>query len=84
MYTSLEMNSLGAPLPTRSHTCSKAFDTHENRINNAIQMAPMGSRYQTNRSPTIDMTRPKMLTTISLRWSMKKTWTEGYFRRKKQ
>jgi len=64
---SLEMNSLGADLPTRSHTCSKALATHENRINRAMQMAPIGSRYQTKRSPTMDMTSPKMLTAMSLR-----------------
>ena len=64
------MNSLGADLPTSSHTCSKALDTQEKRINSAMQMAPIGSRYHTKRSPTTDMIRPKMLTAMSFRWSI--------------
>lgn len=67
MYTNLLMNSFGADLPTSSHTCSKALETHEKRISSAMQMAPIGSRYHTKRSPTMDMTRPKMLTTMSFR-----------------
>lgn len=67
MYISFDTKSLGAALPTRSHTCSKALATHEKRISSAMQMAPMGSRYHTTRLPTTDMTRPKMLTTMSLR-----------------
>ena len=67
------MNSRGADLPTRSQTCSNAFETHENKIKRAMRIAPIGSRYQTKRSPTTDMINPNELTMISLRWSTKKT-----------
>lgn len=70
MYTSFDTNSRGAALPTSSQTCSKALATQEKRMMSAMQMAPMGSRYQTKRSPVTAMTRPKMLTAISLRWSI--------------
>ena len=76
-YASLAKNSFGADLPTRSQTCSKAFAAHDTRIKRPIRMAPMGSTYQTTRLPTMDMARPKALTTMSLRWSMKNTCTEG-------
>lgn len=67
MYISFDKKSLGAALPTSSHTCSKALLTHEKRIRSAMQIAPMGSRYHTTRLPTTDITRPNMLTTMSLR-----------------
>jgi hypothetical protein len=70
IYITLDKNSFGADFPTNNQTCSKAFETHDVRMRRPIKMAPMGSRYQTNLSPTMLMTKPKTLTTRSLRWSI--------------
>lgn len=64
------MNSFGAPFPTKSHTCSKAVETHENMMRRPMQMAPKGSNHQTSLVPTMDMIKPNTFTTISLRWSI--------------
>lgn len=70
-YTSLFKNSFGADLPTKYHICSKAVEPHEKRIKHAMQMAPAGSKNHTfaNLVPTMDMIKPKTLTTMSFRWS---------------
>lgn len=62
---SLDMKSRDADLPTRSHTCSNALETQENKINSAMMMAPSGSRNQATRFPIMDNVNPKLLTMIS-------------------
>jgi hypothetical protein len=64
------MNSLGADLPTKSQTCSKALAAHDTKIKSPIKIAPMGSANHSTLDPIIDMAKPKEFTTMSFRWSI--------------
>ena len=68
-YTSLFKKSWGAVLPTRYHICSKAVEAHDVRMRSAMAIAPAASKNHTflNFVPIIDIKRPNMFTTISLR-----------------